>query len=61
MRVLLARALAVQADVLLADEPVAALDPAHAIAVMQVLRDYCDGGRAVITVMHDSNLVGKIL
>lgn len=59
MRVLLARALAVQAEVLLTDEPIAALDPAHAIAVMQVLRDYCDDTRAVITVMHDLTLAAR--
>lgn len=59
MRVLLARALAVQADVLLADEPIAALDPAHAIGVMQVLREYCDENHAIITVMHDLTLAAR--
>jgi iron complex transport system ATP-binding protein len=38
MRILLARALAVEGDLLLADEPTAALDPLHQLQVMQLLR-----------------------
>ncbi len=52
-RVLLARALAVEARVLLADEPVAGLDPAHALDVMAVLRARARDGAGVIAVMHD--------
>jgi iron complex transport system ATP-binding protein len=52
-RVLLARALAVQAPVLLADEPVASLDPAHQIATMQVLARHAHKGGAVLAVLHD--------
>lgn len=59
MRVLLARALAVRADILLADEPITALDPAHAISVMQLLRNTCDSGNSVITVMHDLTLSAR--
>ncbi len=55
-RVRLARALATEADVLLADEPVAALDPAHQLDVMDLLRENCDAGRAVIVVLHDLSL-----
>src|SRR5690606_39252496 len=39
-RVLLARALAVRAPLLLVDEPVASLDPYHQLHVMEVLADY---------------------
>ena len=39
-RVLLARALAVQAPVLFVDEPIATLDPYHQLQIMAVLRDY---------------------
>ncbi|MCB1757582.1 MAG: ABC transporter ATP-binding protein, partial [Gammaproteobacteria bacterium] len=59
MRVLLARALAVQADILLADEPVNALDPAHALAIMQLLRNSCEQGASVIAVMHDLTLAAR--
>ena len=53
MRVLLARALAVDADILLADEPIAALDPLHQLQVMELLRTIAGEGRGVIAVLHD--------
>lgn len=53
MRVLLARALVTEPVILLADEPVAALDPSHQLKVMQLLRDHCDSGGAAIVVLHD--------
>ena len=53
MRVLLARALAVEAAILLADEPIAALDPLHQLQVMELLRAIAGKGRSVIVVLHD--------
>jgi iron complex transport system ATP-binding protein len=58
-RALLARALAVEAPVLLADEPLAALDPAHQIAVMRLLRAEADRGATVIAVLHDLTLAAR--
>lgn len=58
-RVLLARALAVEAPLLLVDEPVAALDPYHQIRIMEVLRAYADKGRTVIAVLHDLTLAAR--
>ncbi len=55
-RVKLARALVTEADILLADEPVAALDPAHQLDVMDLLQESCAAGRAVIVVLHDLSL-----
>jgi len=59
MRVLLARALAVEASLLLADEPVAALDPLHQLRVMELLRETARGGTGVIVVLHDLSLAAR--
>ncbi|MES9928101.1 MAG: ATP-binding cassette domain-containing protein [Candidatus Thiodiazotropha sp. 6PDIVS] len=52
-RVQLARALVTEADILLADEPVSALDPAHQLDVMTLLEEYCQSGHSVVIVLHD--------
>ena len=59
MRILLARALAVEAELLLADEPIAALDPAHQLQVMQLLRAAVREGRGVVVVLHDLSLAAR--
>jgi iron complex transport system ATP-binding protein len=59
MRILLARALAVEADILLADEPIAALDPLHQLQVMELLRATTQQGRGVVVVMHDLALAAR--
>lgn len=58
-RVLLARALAVEAPCLLVDEPVTSLDPYHQLHVMEVLRGYADEGALVIAVLHDLTLAAR--
>jgi len=58
-RVALARALATQAPVLLADEPTAALDPRHQLTVMELLRQAARGGGAVLAIMHDLTLAAR--
>jgi iron complex transport system ATP-binding protein len=58
-RVLLARALAVEAPLLLADEPLAALDPAHQIEVMALLRAEAERGATVVAVLHDLTLAAR--
>jgi len=58
-RVLLARALAVEAPVLLADEPTASLDPYHVLEIMTLLRHAADGGRLVVAVLHELGLATR--
>jgi iron complex transport system ATP-binding protein len=58
-RVALARALAVEAPVILADEPVSSLDPRHQLDVMKTLRAAADNGALVIVVTHDLGLAAR--
>jgi iron complex transport system ATP-binding protein len=58
-RVMLARVFAVEAPVLLADEPTAALDPRHQIGVMEALRAEAARGALVVAVTHDIALAAR--
>jgi iron complex transport system ATP-binding protein len=56
---LIARALCVEAPILLADEPVASLDIAHQIHVMELLQATARKGAAVLVVLHDLGLAAR--
>ena len=58
-RVALARVLAVEAPVILADEPTSSLDPRHQLDVLQTLRAAADKGALVIVVTHDLGLAAR--
>jgi len=58
-RVLFARALAVEAPGLIADEPLASLDPGHQIDVMELMRAEADAGALVIAVLHDLTMAAR--
>lgn len=58
-RVLLARALALDAPILLVDEPVTSLDPFHQLQVMELLRGIAREGRLVVAVLHDLPLAAR--
>jgi iron complex transport system ATP-binding protein len=58
-RVLLARALATEAPILLADEPAAWLDPAHQLRLMALLRDEARRGTAIAVTLHDLALAAR--
>lgn len=58
-RVWLARVLAGQPAVLLADEPVASLDLHHQQRVLHLLRKYARGQRSVVLSIHDLSLAAR--
>ncbi len=59
-RVLLARLLAGEPKWLLADEPLASLDPAHQIDMLRLFRVAADAGAGVVLVLHDLNQAARI-
>ncbi len=58
-RVLLARALASEANILLADEPFAQLDPNHQLHAMEVLQTQAASGALIIVVLHDLSIAAR--
>jgi iron complex transport system ATP-binding protein len=58
-RALIARSLAQNTPLLMADEPIAGLDPAHQISTMQVFSELADEGRAVCVSIHDLGLAAR--
>ena len=58
-RVLLARALAQETPLLLADEPTAGLDPAHQIAAMETFAGLAREGRGAVVSLHDLGLAAR--
>jgi len=58
-RLALARVLATEADVILADEPVANLDPAYALEAMTLLEAEAARGVCVVVCLHDLGLTAR--
>lgn len=58
-RAMLARALVGAPDILIVDEPIAGLDPRHAITCMELLADQARAGRLVIAALHDLTLAAR--
>ena len=58
-RVHCARTFAAQAPFLIADEPVAALDPRHQIRIMKLIKNYVNAERGALVVLHDINLAAQ--
>jgi iron complex transport system ATP-binding protein len=55
----IARVLAAQTPLLIADEPSAALDPRHAYETMSILKDYCAKGGGALVTLHDLSLAAR--
>ena len=58
-RALIARALAQETPLLMADEPIAGLDPAHQIATMRAFESLAAEGHSVIVSLHDLGLAAR--
>ncbi len=58
-RMLLARAIASDPKVLLADEPIAALDLKHQLQTMHLLRNFASNEKGCLVVLHDLSLASR--
>lgn len=58
-RVLIARALAQETPLLLADEPTAGLDPSHQITLMRLFAELAASDRSVVASLHDLGLAAR--
>ncbi len=58
-RVMIARGLASQAPLLLADEPTASLDPYHQLRILELMQDHARKGTGVVAVLHDLVLAAQ--
>jgi ABC-type dipeptide/oligopeptide/nickel transport system ATPase subunit len=58
-RVVVVRALAQEASLLVADEPTAGLDPAHQIALMELFHRLAVAGGAVLVSLHELGLAAR--
>lgn len=59
LRVFLARVFCTGAKTILADEPVAALDPYHQLHTLELLAQHCQRGGNAIVVLHDLNAAAQ--
>lgn len=58
-RVLIARALAQDTPLILADEPAAGLDPGHQIATLEQFQSLAQQGKSVLVSLHDLGLAAR--
>ena len=58
-RVLIARALAQDTPILMADEPTASLDPANQISTLKIFSELSQDGKGIISSIHDLGLAAR--
>jgi len=58
-RVLIARALAQDTPILMADEPTASLDPANQISTLKIFSELAQDGKGIISSIHDLGLAAR--
>jgi iron complex transport system ATP-binding protein len=58
-RVHVARAFAAETPMVVADEPVASLDPRHQHGIMALFRGHVDRGGGALVVLHDLDLAAR--
>ena len=54
-----ARVFATEAPLLVADEPIAALDPRHQFRILDLIADYVEQGGGALVVLHDIGLAAR--
>ena len=59
-RVAVARAIAAQPPIILADEPTGNLDSKSTIEIMNILKDLHESGRTVIIITHDDEIANQV-
>ena len=59
-RVAVARAIAAQPPIVLADEPTGNLDTKYTKEIMEILKGLHKGGRTVIIITHDDDIAGQV-
>ena len=60
LRIAIARALAMQPDIMLFDEPTSALDPEMVGEVLSVMKDLADGGMTMVVVTHEMGFAREV-
>ena len=54
-----ARLFAAQTPLIIADEPIAALDPRHQFRILELIKNYVDNGGGALIVLHDIELAAR--